>query len=246
MLVKCPCHQQLTEAFFFSNARQVYDEQEQGKLCIPLKVTPTWSREQYHGDRSSCSFRRQGSPGKPRYRNTSKIISWNWAWNLWSHTTAKISIISTKLTKLKKRPKFLQRAVSLWENSFNNNVYFIVFTFCFSNRCSVKRNVCRWNFEEIFMGEILKIFVGEMFKNFRPWNIPFFSFPFKAFWMEFTFIRSRKKEWELLFLGIRVGIGRVRSIVISKLTVFSAPAGWKYRKFYRVLRNKLDLPWSLL
>ena len=40
-------------------------------------------------------------------------------------------------------------------------------------------------------------------------------------------------------------LGRVRSIVISKLTVFSAPAGWKYRKFYRVLRYKLDLPWSL-
>ena len=31
-------------------------------------------------------------------------------------------------------------------------------------------------------------------------------------------------------------LGRVRSIVISKLTVFSAPAGWKYRKSYRVLR----------
>ena len=40
-------------------------------------------------------------------------------------------------------------------------------------------------------------------------------------------------------------IGRVRSIVVWKLTVFLVPAGWKYHNFYRVLRYKIDLLWSL-
>ena len=50
--------------------------------------------------------------------------------------------------------------------------------------------------------------------------------------------KQNERNWER-------PVGRVRSIVISKLTVFSAPAAWKYRKSYRVLRYKLDLPWSL-
>ena len=57
---------------------------------------------------------------------------------------------------------------------------------------------------------------------------------------------SSRKTLRLLHCrGLCLTLGRVRSIVISKLTVFSAPAGWKYHKFYRVLRYKLDLSWSL-